>query len=457
MSPEELKTLIRQLDLHPSRQRGQNFLADNSILESIATAAESTEDDIVIEVGPGLGTLTDCLLARGGQIHAIELDRILIPWLKQKYWDQKRLTLHEGDALNLLPSLLSAWPQSKLVANIPYNITTPLLQLITEHPTPPETIVMTVQKEMAERMAASAGCRDFSALTVFIQLYYHASLGQTIPARAFYPAPEVDSAILILKRRTDFISQIPDKRLFRHLIKTSFATRRKMLKNHVHLEDGTSLADLLTSLSLNPNARAEELGVEDWIRLYQKLGETGKRLRHAPSAAAGKAEEVFDIVNLRDEVIGQVVRSEVHRQNLHHRAVHILVFNSAGELFLQKRSAFKDLHPNVWDSSCSGHVDSGSDYDTSAIRELGEELGIPADQTHSLKRLFKLDTCAETGREFVWVYRLEHNGPFILPPEEISEGRYFVPAHIDEWVEKSPADFAPAFVYLWKKFRSNVP
>src|SRR5271154_4497911 len=132
-------------------------------------------------------------------------------------------------------------------------------------------------------------------------------------------------------------------------------------------------------------------------------------------------EEIFDIVNERDEVVGQNTRREVHERGLWHRAVHVLVFNARGEVFLQKRSMRKDIAAGKWDSSASGHLDTGEDYDACAVRELREEIGLEAKE-NAPKRLFKLNARAETGHEFVWVYRLEAEGPFQLHPEEIESG-----------------------------------
>jgi isopentenyldiphosphate isomerase len=160
-------------------------------------------------------------------------------------------------------------------------------------------------------------------------------------------------------------------------------------------------------------------------------------------------EEIFDVVNERDEVIGRAPRKEVHARGLLHRAVHVLVFNARGEVFLQRRSMQKDKHPGVWDSSASGHVDSGEDYDACAMRELNEEIGLRV--AHPPKRLFKMDGCAETDAEFVWVYRCESEGPFTLHPGEISGGAWSAPADINKWIRERPQDFAPAFVFLWKK------
>jgi len=164
------------------------------------------------------------------------------------------------------------------------------------------------------------------------------------------------------------------------------------------------------------------------------------------------AEEIFDIVNERDEVIGRKPRSEVHARGLLHRAIHVLVFNARGEIFLQKRSMKKDRQPGVWDSSCSGHVDSGEDYDQTAVRELREEIGLSLSATP--EKLFKLDACAETDAEFVWVYRCQHNGPFHLHPDEIETGDWFAPDYVSRWIKEKPEELATAFIYIWKLFAS---
>lgn len=162
------------------------------------------------------------------------------------------------------------------------------------------------------------------------------------------------------------------------------------------------------------------------------------------------AEDIFDVVNDRDEVIDQCPRREVHRRGLLHRAVHVFVFRPNGDVFLQKRSMTKDTHPGVWDSSTSGHVDAGEDYDISVVRELREEIGLEVDAVP--ERLFKVAACDETGQEFVWVYRASAVGPFTLHPEEIETGGWFTVAEVNRWIDRAPEEFAPAFVYLWKKF-----
>jgi isopentenyldiphosphate isomerase len=161
------------------------------------------------------------------------------------------------------------------------------------------------------------------------------------------------------------------------------------------------------------------------------------------------AEEIFDTVNERDEVMGRRPRSEVHTHGLLHRAVHVLVFNARGEIFLQKRSMKKDRHPGAWDSSASGHLDSGEDYDTAAVRELREEIGLAL--ALPPLRLFKINACAETDQEFVWVYRCEAEGPFTLHPDEIERGEWFAPERVTQWVAARPEDFASAFPLIWRR------
>lgn len=165
-------------------------------------------------------------------------------------------------------------------------------------------------------------------------------------------------------------------------------------------------------------------------------------------------DEIFDLVNERDEVVGQRPRSEVHRLGLLHRAVHILVFNPRGEVFLQKRSMKKDRQPGLWDSSASGHVDAGEDYDTAAVRELAEEIGLHLKAP--LRRLFKIDACPETDHEFVWVYRCESSGPLQLNADEIERGGWFSREEVTRWLAERPGEFASALAYLWPRVNQFV-
>ena len=161
-------------------------------------------------------------------------------------------------------------------------------------------------------------------------------------------------------------------------------------------------------------------------------------------------EELFDVVDAEDTVLRTEIRSVVHREKLMHRAIHIFVFNVAGQLYLQRRSLTKDSAPGKWVSSCSGHVDSGEDYDIAAPRELAEEIGLT--DPVNLTRVFKESPCKQTGQEFVWVYRCEAEGPFKLNADEVSDGQWIDIEALNAWIERAPRDFAWSFTYLWEKY-----
>ena len=160
-------------------------------------------------------------------------------------------------------------------------------------------------------------------------------------------------------------------------------------------------------------------------------------------------EEWFDVVNEHDEVIRRATRREVHATGLWHRAVHVLVFDSSGRVLLQKRSMLKDLSPGLWDSSCSGHLDAGEDYDAAAVRELAEEIGVRLAPGETLTRWFRLEACESTGWEFVWVYRLRHDGAITLDPLEIQYAEWVEPSVITSRIAARPDEFCPSFKLLW--------
>lgn len=168
-------------------------------------------------------------------------------------------------------------------------------------------------------------------------------------------------------------------------------------------------------------------------------------------------EEMFDVVDETDAVIAQAARREVHARGWRHRAVHVLVFNRAGELFLQKRALSKDTAPGAWDSSASGHVDAGESYDACAVRELWEEIGLRLDGAPA--RRLRLGACEATGQEFVWVYRLVAEGPFVLHPGEIERGAWFPAAEVTRRLREDPGSFASSFRLIWKSLaeRGDLP
>ena len=162
---------------------------------------------------------------------------------------------------------------------------------------------------------------------------------------------------------------------------------------------------------------------------------------------------MFDVVDDTDAVIAQAARREVHARGWRHRAVHVLVFNRAGELFLQKRALSKDTAPGAWDSSASGHVEAGESYDACAVRELREEIGLCLDGAPA--RWLRLGACEATGQEFVWVYRLAAEGPFVLHPGEIERGAWFSGSEITRLLREDPGSFASSLRLIWRNLRER--
>jgi isopentenyl-diphosphate delta-isomerase type 1 len=176
--------------------------------------------------------------------------------------------------------------------------------------------------------------------------------------------------------------------------------------------------------------------------------------RHAVKAA--NPDELFDVVDGNDSPLGEAPRHEVHAKQWLHRAIHVLVHDATGHVFLQKRSRAKDTFPGCWDSSCSGHVDAGEDYLTAARRELGEELGYH-DLAMPLRPLVKLSACPETGHEFIQIYLLgPFSGTFHLNPEEITEGRWVLLTDLDKLIADAPDEFAGALRHLWRNHRAQI-
>lgn len=167
---------------------------------------------------------------------------------------------------------------------------------------------------------------------------------------------------------------------------------------------------------------------------------------------ADNPDELFDIVDGEDRVIGKARRADVHAQGLLHRAVHLLVQRSDGAVFLQRRSLQKDSQPGKWDSSASGHLDAGEEYAAAARRELVEELGIVAEPAE----IGRLSASRETGQEFVRIYRVEHEGPFTLHPEEIMDGGWFTPQEVAIWIQDKPETIAPCFAAVWREAKSRL-
>ena len=440
MKLSEIDATLREIRVSPIKTLGQNFLHDRNLAQWIVEKAELTPDDYVVEIGPGLGALTEFILESGARVLAIEKDRRLADFLRKRF-TSKRLEILHGDALDYDLRPLFAKPRVKLLGNLPYYISSQLLLKFTKYPSPIRLSLLMLQKEMARRISATPGTSDYGALTLIVQIHYRVEYLRTVPASVFLPQPDVDSAFVrITPRAADELLPHDSSSFFR-MVRQGFSQRRKQLRNLLR-EEVPEWEDASTAIGFDHRARAEELSLQQWIALSNR-----SRMKTILDEAATAAER-FPVVDEEDQLLGDAPRGEVHGNNLRHRAVHILIFNSLGELFLQKRSPWKDRHPLLWDSSAAGHVEAGEEYDATAIRELEEELGVTAELT----RVAKLPASERTGQEFIWLYRAQHDGPFTLAPSEIEHGEFFPTNVVSEWVKARPADFAPGFLECWKVY-----
>jgi 16S rRNA (adenine1518-N6/adenine1519-N6)-dimethyltransferase len=234
--------------------------------------------------------------------------------------------------------------------------------------------------------------------------------------------------------------------LFDELIRRGFAQRRKQLGKQ--LPAGTPWQEIAALLGVPATVRGEELTLEQWVELTRACDP------HPLKDLPQKSGEVFDIVDENDQVTGQASRVEVHARKLLHRAVHVFIFNKRGDLLLQQRSMFKDVHPGVWGSSVSGHLDAGEDYAAAVLRELDEEMGIQAETPP--EEIARIAPSEATGWEHVRLYRMTHQGAVRFPAAEVSAAAWFPLAEIEAWLAARPEDFSPGFSECWKAVRSQV-
>jgi 16S rRNA (adenine1518-N6/adenine1519-N6)-dimethyltransferase len=248
---------------------GQHWLKDKSVLENIAGTALVHEHDLVLEVGPGLGTLTDVLLSRGAGVIAVEMDEKLADKLSRAK-DSPRLEVVQGDILKF--DLTKLPKNYKVVANIPYYLTSHLLRILAESANPPKQITLLVQKEVARRICAKPG--DMSLLSVSAQFYFDTELGRMVPARLFSPPPKVDSQVVNMFRRTKLPLDAKDTKEFFRIAKAGFANRRKILLNSLAGGLDKSKEEIATKLQIahiDPGARSQELSINQWLRLFRAL------------------------------------------------------------------------------------------------------------------------------------------------------------------------------------------
>lgn len=251
----------------PRRRFGQNFLVDSGIIGAIIGAIDPRRGDTVVEIGPGLGALTEPLLARLDHLHVVEIDRDLIARLKKQY-PPERLAIHEGDALAY--DFAAIGHDLRLVGNLPYNISTPLLFHLADYGDKVRDMHFMLQKEVVERMVAVPGDGDFGRLSVMLQYRFHLEWLLDVPPESFDPPPKVQSAVvrLIPKAVTELTAKNPER--FARLVQTAFAQRRKMLRNTLK---GVLNEAGFAALGIDPTLRPEDLAVEDYLRIADSLGD----------------------------------------------------------------------------------------------------------------------------------------------------------------------------------------
>lgn len=293
-NPPSVFDLIRRFDLDPKKSLGQNFLVDESHLARIAAAADLTAADTVLEIGPGLGVLTRHLAAQAGRVVAVELDDRLIPILSELFADQPNVSFVHADILKVDPAGLVAggrWkvegeqspstqspipsPQSppyKVVANLPYYITSAVLRHLLESAQPPTLAVVMVQREVAQRIVAGPG--DMSLLAVGVQFFAEAKIVQKVPAGAFHPRPKVDSAVLRLDVRPQPAVTDVERDWYFSVVRAGFGQKRKQLRNSVAAGLGMAKETVeagLLSAGIDPQRRAETISLAEWGALAKVL------------------------------------------------------------------------------------------------------------------------------------------------------------------------------------------
>ena len=277
-SPQVTQHILNRFKLRADKKLGQNFLIDENVVRQIVEAAELSEADTVLEVGPGIGTLTQGLAESKAKVVAVELDTRLLPVLATTLEGYDNVRVVHGDILKVNIMEEVGAPEFKVCANLPYYITTPIIFALLEKRLPMERLVAMVQKEVAERMAAQPGGKDYGALSVAIQYYTEPEIAFIVPPTSFIPAPAVDSAVIVCKRRSKPPVEVCDEALFFRVVKAAFSLRRKMLSNSLK-NMGIKSEQVVKWLELagvDGKRRAETLSLEDFAKLTNSFNEAVK-------------------------------------------------------------------------------------------------------------------------------------------------------------------------------------
>ncbi len=435
MNASQIRNVLEQYGVSPSKALGQNFLVDENIARRIVELLEVEPQDCVVEVGPGAGALTEHVAPLCRKLILVEFDARLAGYQKTRWANAPHVEVHHADAAKWDPRCLFTEQPVKLLGNLPYSAGGAILANFLHGESPCSRAVIMLQKELVERILAQPGDEAYGLLSLRMQMNWEGRLMRIVPPEAFRPQPKIDSAVMLLTPRDARSLPVYDRRLMDELMRRCFACRRKQMHKQLPAEPPWSIVS--EQLGISPTARAEELSLRQWIHLTRAYD------TNPLAALPQKDSELFDVADEDDHTLRQATRSEVHEQGLIHRAVHILVFNKRGDLLLQKRSLLKDRHPGVWDSSAAGHLDAGEDYEHAARRELAEELGISC--SIPLHPVAKLTPSTATGMEHVMLYTAQFDGRVHFPAAEISAVIPFPISLVKTWLTRRPQDFADSF------------
>jgi 16S rRNA (adenine1518-N6/adenine1519-N6)-dimethyltransferase len=276
------KDLLEKYSFSFRKKFGQNFLINPLVLDEIIDSANITKEDCIVEIGPGIGSVTQALLESAGKVIAIEIDNHLIPILEEQFGHHEHFKLVHQDVLKVdLNALLAQEAEGKnvkVVANLPYYITTPILMALLENELPIESITVMVQKEVADRLASKPGSKQYGAITVSMNYYCQVSLVTDVPSNCFMPAPNVDSAVIRLDLHKNPPVNVKDTPQLFKIIRAAFSQRRKTLLNTLHANGDLDLSketikEILEATGIGANTRGETLSLEDFAMLSDKITE----------------------------------------------------------------------------------------------------------------------------------------------------------------------------------------
>jgi 16S rRNA (adenine1518-N6/adenine1519-N6)-dimethyltransferase len=274
MENRSTRSIVEKYGFRFTKSLGQNFLTDLRVVDDIIAGAEITKDDSVIEIGPGVGTLTRQLLEHAGKVTAIELDEELIPILTEELKAYDNFTLIHGDAVKLDLKAIADGVRVKFVANLPYYVTTPIIAGILSSGMDFDSLTIMVQKEVAERMAAIPGTKDYGSLTILVRYYCDIKVVRNVPPSAFIPRPKIDSTVIRLNKLDKPRAEVEDEKLFFNIVRHSFNMRRKTLVNGLKSMglSRETIDEAMAECGIDSKVRGETLSVEKFAELSNAIG-----------------------------------------------------------------------------------------------------------------------------------------------------------------------------------------